>query len=108
MLPVWPSLCFAICSILTWFSQQREKSEVLVQPVTEVNASAADHRKHRPRWRISALPVFYGIFPGTFLLTAWFSHMLGILLVDWNTNEVVVWPFVFGYRLFRKAPPWVL
>ena len=81
---------------------------MLVQPVTEVNASAADHRKHRPRWRISALPVFYGIFPGTFLLTAWFSHMLGILLVDWNTTEVVVWPFVFGYRLFRKAPPWVL
>jgi hypothetical protein len=81
---------------------------VLVQPVKEMNASAADHKKHRPRWRISALPVFYGIFPGTFLLTAWFSHMLGIPFVAWSTHEVVVWPFVFGYRLFRKAPPWVL
>ena len=83
---------------------------MLDQPVKEVMASAPDHRKHRSRWRIilPALPAFYGIFPGTFLLTAWFSRMLGILLIDWSTQEVVAWPIIPCYRLFRKAPPWVL
>ena len=107
MLPVWHSFCFITCFILTWFSQQRERSEVLIQPVNEVNASAPDHRKHRSRWRISVLPAFFGVFPGTFLLTTWFCRMFGILIIDWNTLEFVAWPFIVCYRLFRKAPPWV-
>ena len=97
------------CSILTWFLQQREILEVLdqSQDVRDPSVTTSGHRKQRSRYRIPAIPIWFGVISGAFLLTAWFAFMIGFLcplpvlpqlrsLVNWQCQ-----------RLFRKAPPWV-
>lgn len=66
------------------------------------------HRKQRSRYRIPAIPIWFGIISGAFLLTAWFAVMVGFL------SRLPYSPHLYSLvnqqcqRLFRKAPPWVL
>jgi hypothetical protein len=108
MLLVWLPLSSVVCFFMPWHSHLWEQLVPLDHAAAHVDACAPDYRKHHSRWRLPVLPAFYGIFAGSFLLTTWFARMLGCLLVAWCPLEILEWPPFLCYRLYRKAPPWLL
>jgi hypothetical protein len=70
-------------------SQQREILEVLAQSQDDDRdpyVTTPGHHKQCSRYRIPAIPIWFGIISGAFLLTAWFAVMIGfnatIIAVD--------------------------
>lgn len=71
-------------------------------------ATTGHHRKFRSKVRtIPAIPIYYGVISGAFLLTAWFAHMLGFIRPASMSHVLTVWCKTC-VRLFRKAPPWLV
>jgi hypothetical protein len=77
------------------------------QDVRDSSVTTSGHRKQRSRYLIPAIPIWFGVISGAFLLTALFALMIGFLC------PLPVLPQLRSLvnrqcqRLFRNAPPWV-
>ena len=98
-----------LVSASSLISQLREKGRELFQYIeSSPTATTGHHRKLRSKEKISVIPCWFGPISGAFLLTAWFACMIGLLKPLWGYQQTLSAWTLNCYRLFRKAPPWVM